>query len=198
VITLTNLQTNATREATSDARGHFAFAGLDAGDYLAEVRAVGFATQRMENLRLVPGEPIQRNFKLRIGVVRETIIISNASAPGDTAKTPGIEKPPMQPLEDNPSRALGQSLQAPVKLLNVHPIYPERLKNAGVGGSVTLEGQIATDGSLANLEVIPPANPDLAQAALEAVRQWHYAPTRLHGVPANTNITITIDFVPAH
>jgi TonB family protein len=197
VITLTDVQTNATREATSDARGHFAFAGLDAGDYLAEVRAMGFATQRMENLRILPGKPIQRNFKLRIGVVRETILISDASAQGDSAKTRRIESPPMVPAEDNPSRTLGQSLQAPVKLLNVNPIYPERLKNAGVGGSVTLEGQIATDGSLANLEIIPPANPDLAQAALEAVRQWRYAPTRLHGVPANTNITIMIDFVLA-
>ncbi len=193
-IPVTNAQTHAASGATSDARGHFAFQGLVAGDYLVEVRAMGFAMQRMENLRIVPREQIQRNFRLQIGLVREEIVVASGDIPGPG---PGMDNRPMEPVETNPSRARAQSLQAPLKLKDVHPVYPERLKNAGVQGSVTLEGQIATNGTVANLEVIPPANPDLAQAALEAVRQWRYAPTKLHGVPANTNITITVDFVSA-
>jgi outer membrane biosynthesis protein TonB len=34
----------------------------------------------------------------------------------------------------------------------------------------------------------------LARATLDAVRQWRYEPTRLHGVPVDVNIRITVDF----
>jgi periplasmic protein TonB len=81
-----------------------------------------------------------------------------------------------------------------VKLKDVKPEYSQHLHDAGIHGSVTLEGQINTDGTLINLEAVPPANPELVQAALEAVRQWRYTPTRLHGVATVTDMTITINF----
>jgi TonB family protein len=57
---------------------------------------------------------------------------------------------------------------------------------------VRLRAIIGTDGSVQQLEVVS-GNLILAQAAVAAVRQWHYEPTRLNGraVEVETNITVT-------
>jgi TonB family protein len=38
------------------------------------------------------------------------------------------------------------------------------------------------------------ANPELAKAAIEAVKQWRYEPTLLNGEPVEVATTITVHF----
>jgi protein TonB len=38
------------------------------------------------------------------------------------------------------------------------------------------------------------ANPELAKAAVDAVKQWHYEPTLLNGNPVEVATTIAVNF----
>jgi protein TonB len=58
---------------------------------------------------------------------------------------------------------------------------------------VELTGVIATDGRIRELRVVS-GNPFLAQAALDAVRQWIYEPTGLNGEPVEVVAPITVYF----
>jgi protein TonB len=76
----------------------------------------------------------------------------------------------------------------------VAPVYPADAKAAGVQGLVFLEAYIDTDGSVANLTVLRSPDDRLTQAALDAVSQWKYTPTRLNGAPVPVMMTVTVNF----
>jgi periplasmic protein TonB len=59
---------------------------------------------------------------------------------------------------------------------------------------VYLRAIISTDGTVRQLEVIS-GNQILANAALQAVRQWRYQPTRLNGEPVEVETLITVNFI---
>ncbi len=62
-------------------------------------------------------------------------------------------------------------------------------------GTVLLRGTIGQDGSLINLEPINKlVDPRLINAAMDAVRQWHYQPTLLNGKPVEVVTEIQINF----
>jgi TonB family protein len=179
-------QTATTQETSTDTRGYFEYVGLPAGDYRVEVAARGFAPSRAI-VRLEAGSLIQRNIRLQLGSVRETVTVAGGASA--TVEESSVV------AEAVVSRDRGEPLQPPVKVKDVRPAYPQRLVDAGIHGSVTLEGRIGADGVMTNVEVIPPANPELAEAALDAVRQWRFEPTRLHGVAVDTSINVTVDFL---
>jgi TonB family protein len=73
----------------------------------------------------------------------------------------------------------------------VDPIYPESLGRKGVHGDVVLQTIVAKDGSVDSVSVIS-GNPQLAPAAMDAVKQWKYE-TYVHGgvaVSFQTNVTV--------
>jgi TonB family protein len=77
----------------------------------------------------------------------------------------------------------------PVK--KVQAVYPSAAKKAGIQGTVVLRATIATDGSVSNLEVLSGA-PQLVKAALDAVRQWRYAPASM---VFTTDVTVAFALV---
>ena len=52
---------------------------------------------------------------------------------------------------------------------------------------------IGTDGSVQDVQVVS-GLPILAQAAMEAVKQWRYKPYLLNGAPVEIDSRITINF----
>ena len=76
----------------------------------------------------------------------------------------------------------------------VQPIYPQTARDAGVEGTVHMQGIIGADGTLIGLRVISSNDPDLGAAALEAVRQWRYRPTLLNGVPVEVITEIDVEY----
>ena len=76
----------------------------------------------------------------------------------------------------------------------VEPIYPVPARLAHISGDVRLHAIIGTDGSVRAIELIS-GKAILAQAAIAAVREWHYRPTLLNGqaVEVDTEITVTFD-----
>jgi protein TonB len=58
---------------------------------------------------------------------------------------------------------------------------------------VILEARIGVDGKVSHARVLRSV-PLLDQAALDAVMQWEYQPTRLNGQPVPIMITVTVRF----
>ena len=104
----------------------------------------------------------------------------------------GSNLPP--PPKEAPKRIrVGGQVQT-AKLVNkVQPIYPALAKQARIQGTVRLQAVIAKDGSIVELQVLS-GHPLLVQAALDAVRQWHYQPTLLNGDPVEVVTTIDVVF----
>jgi TonB family protein len=61
-------------------------------------------------------------------------------------------------------------------------------------GTVRLRAIIGKDGSVSELEVLS-GNPILVQAAVAAVREWRYRPTRLNNEAVEVETYITVTFV---
>jgi TonB family protein len=79
----------------------------------------------------------------------------------------------------------------PRKLLtHVTPKYPEYLKEHEIGGSVRMNVVVTPNGNVKT--VIPVGgNPILLNAAIDAVKQWKYAPAE-----TTDTFEVKLDFVP--
>ena len=78
-------------------------------------------------------------------------------------------------------------------LHDVPPQYPPEAGRARIEGTVVLMAVIGTDGSVKDVRV-ESGLPILAQAALDAVRQWRYKPYMVDGEPVEVDSRITINF----
>lgn len=90
---------------------------------------------------------------------------------------------------------VGGAVKPPRKIHDAKAVYPEAMKKAGITGDVELEVTIAKDGGIGNVHVLTTnVHPDLAVAAVDAVRQWKFEPTLLNGAPVEVMVTITVTF----
>ena len=96
------------------------------------------------------------------------------------------------PHPAGPVRA-GDLLVAPKKIVDVRPVYPAIARISRVQGTVVLEAVLDRAGRVSQVRVARSA-PLLDEAAMDAVRQWRYTPTVLHGQPVEVLMTITITF----
>jgi protein TonB len=103
--------------------------------------------------------------------------------------------PPLPPPTPAPAAPLrvGGGIAPPVKVHDAVPQYPAIAQAARVQGIVIIQATIGTDGTVVGAEVLRSV-PLLDQAALEAVRQWRYTPTRLNGEPVALVMTVTVHF----
>ena len=104
-----------------------------------------------------------------------------------------IAAPPREPPPVvEPVRVAGNVPQ-PRKTWNVIPEYPRLARLRGTQGTVILEVTVDRQGAVSNVSVLrSPEN--LGEAAVEAVRQWRYAPTILNGTPVSVIFTETVRF----
>ncbi len=76
---------------------------------------------------------------------------------------------------------------------DVVPQYPPEAGRARIEGTVVLMAVIRTDGSVKDVR-IESGLPILAQAAIDAVKQWRYKPYMINGEPVEVDSRITINF----
>ena len=76
---------------------------------------------------------------------------------------------------------------------DVAPKYPSEAGRARIEGTVVLLAVIGKDGSVEDVRVKSGLSV-LAQAAIEAVKQWRYRPYLLNGEPVEIDSHITINF----
>ena len=101
--------------------------------------------------------------------------------------------PPPPPRDQERRVRVGGAIARPERVHYVAPTYPAVARAAHIEGTVILEAVIGTDGSVQELRVLRPV-PFLSDAALEAVRQWLFTPTRLNGEPVPVVMTVTVTF----
>jgi TonB family protein len=167
--------------ATTDRNGRFAFAPVAAGTYTLGASIAGFKSLR-QDVDLTQTRDWNQPITLEVGNVQETISVSAPRAP-------------------TPSRTgsntvqIGGNIRAPRKLVDVKPIYPPAMRDAGVEGVVPMESVIGRDGTVISVRVVSASvHPELAKAAVEAVRQWRFDPTLLNGEPVEVLMTVTVRF----
>jgi len=193
-LTLTNARNQAKHEVSSDDGGRFEFVGLPPGDYVLEARFPGFKALKTD--LAVAGQNVHRNLALQIGSLRETVSVavsaSDPAAPPPSAPRAAL---PRRGTAGCTTASTGGNLVPPRKLKDVHPVYPRHLQGASrVAGVVTMDARIGPDGFVRHVEVLEPAHPDLAQSAVEAVRQWEFDSTLLNCVPVEVAMMVTVSF----
>jgi protein TonB len=88
---------------------------------------------------------------------------------------------------------VGGDIAPPKKIRDVRPEYPPIARDAGVTGVVIIEILIDAAGSVAEGRVLR-SIPLLDQAALDAVKDWRFAPVMLNGEPRAAIMTVTVNF----
>jgi len=75
-------------------------------------------------------------------------------------------------------------------------VYPPIALWRGITGRVGVAATIDERGRVAEARVVEPAHWLLNQSALNAVRQWEFAPTTSNGAPVPVTIVATVRFTP--
>ncbi|HUK23338.1 MAG TPA: TonB family protein [Terriglobales bacterium] len=81
----------------------------------------------------------------------------------------------------------------PVLEQQVPPVYPVLARSMRVEGPVVLDILIHEDGSVSIARKVS-GHPLLTQAAMDAVKRWHYRPAELNGKPTQVETRITVNF----
>jgi len=175
----------ATRKVTTDSEGRFTFADVASGQYTLGVEVAGFA-RLSQKMTLARDRDWTRAVTLQVGTVQEEIVV--------TERRP--DQPAPSKVATGPTRVrVGGLIRPPTKTKDVKPIYPPALRDAGVEGVVPLEATIGLDGTVQHLRVVSAqVHPDLAKAAMAAVRQWQFTPTLLNGQPTEVVMVVTVAF----
>ncbi|MGA2991597.1 MAG: TonB family protein [Candidatus Korobacteraceae bacterium] len=100
------------------------------------------------------------------------------------------QPPPPQKIRVSSGVAQGNLIH------DVRPQYPPLARQARIQGIVVLLAVIGKDGSVRDLHV-KSGSPLLAQAAMDAVKQWRYRPYLLNGQPVEVDTQININFTLA-
>jgi periplasmic protein TonB len=115
-----------------------------------------------------------------------------SNGPGFSEIGPTVVPPPPPPGTREPIR-LGGGIQAPHRVVNVTPVYPAAARLVRVEGFVIIEATIDERGNVARAQVLKSV-PLLDEAAVTAVRQWKFTPTRLNGIAVPIVMTVTVNF----
>lgn len=121
----------------------------------------------------------------------------NVAVPGNLTANPAggilggsISTPAPPPTSASVS---GAHIMQPQLLTAVRPLYPRLARESGVEGDVTLEATIDATGKVANIKVVS-GDVRLQQPAMDALRNWKYAPAKLDDKPVAMKTVVTIRF----
>jgi TonB family protein len=183
-IALQNTQ-EQTQQATSRADGRFTFPEIPPGKYVLSATLPGFRALKQE-FELKNARDWDRAITLQVGELQESITVQERRVTGPVG--------PSQPQMTKPIR-VGGNIRVPRKTLDVRPVYPKTMRDAGREAVVPIEAIIGTDGSVTSVRVLTAQiHPDFAIAAADAVRQWKFTPTLLNGGPVEVVMNVSIQF----
>jgi|GEM_PF-1086714 len=186
-VTIRNQESKVKQSVSTTQEGIYEFPAISAGQYDLEVAHRGFGFLRRAALDLKPDAALRLDVILEPGRVTQTVDV--------VAKSPHLATTQGKKAPRVPHRIrVGGDLQAANLISQVKPVYPEEAQEKGVEGTVLMNAVISMEGNVLSLEVINDPDPALAQAAVEAVKQWHYRPTLLNGDPIEVVTTITVNF----
>lgn len=173
------------QQATTRADGRFDFPQIGPGKYVLSAALPGFRALKQE-FELTNSNDWDRAITLQVGEVQETISVRERRVTGPVG--------PSQPQMPKPLR-VGGNIRVPTKTLDVKPVYPKSMRDAGREGVVPIEAIIGPDGAVTSVRVLTAqVHPDFAIAAADAVRQWKFTPTLLNGAPVEVVMKVSVEF----
>jgi TonB family protein len=120
-------------------------------------------------------------------------LLDSLDAPIETKYLrPGYVPPNGQAGKNTRLRVDGSAQQAKL-VRQTKLLHPPLAVRARIVGTVRLDAVIDRTGDIASL-VVMNGHPLLVPAAMEAVKQWHYSPTLLHGEAVEVATTIDVNF----
>jgi TonB family protein len=88
----------------------------------------------------------------------------------------------------------GSGIEPPRLLKEIRPDYTEDARQRGLEGDVLLEIVVRRDGSVADARVVAGLGGGLNERAIQAVRQWRFAPARRMGQPVDVVVEVAVEF----
>ena len=187
-VTVSDARRDVKHETKTDRNGRFELVGLPAGDYTVEMKLPGFRT--LHDIGTINGESLDRTWKMQVGELQETITVTSDDGAVTSSRQSGnaYAKPPNPVCAPGAANGLGGNIRPPRKVKDVRPGYP------GAAGNVELAATIGTDGSVTDVQVVKSDHPELAPAAIDAVRQWEFTSTLLNCVPIEVQMNVSVTF----
>lgn len=195
-MTLTDKQTSQSTTTITDPAGRFVFRDLPAGEYALAGTISGFSPIAA-SISLAPGAAMTPRFTIAVGTLSETITVLCGPAEFSLLRAlfPVLEarQAPTTPIR------VGGQIRVPKKIRDVRPICPAGVVTSDV--LVTLKGTIDETGEVTDValdDTEPGAAPpiELANIAMNAMRQWRFTPTQLNGQPIAVGMRVQVTFRP--
>ena len=88
----------------------------------------------------------------------------------------------------------GSGIEAPQLLREVKADYTEDARQRGISGDVVLEIVVRRDGTVGDVKILQGLGGGLNDRAVQAVRQWRFAPARRHGAAVDVIVEVAVEF----
>jgi TonB family protein len=88
----------------------------------------------------------------------------------------------------------GAGIEPPRLLREVKARYTDEARRQGIQGAVRLEIVVRRDGSVGSVQLVRGLGSGLDRMAIDAVRQWQFAPARRNGVPVDVIAEVSVQF----
>ena len=88
----------------------------------------------------------------------------------------------------------GSGIEPPRLLREVKADYTEDARQRGVAGDVVLEIVVRQDGSVGDVRILQGLGSGLNDRAVQAVRQWRFAPAHRQGTPVDVIVEVAVEF----
>ena len=144
--------------------------------------------------------------KNRVGVLEQTAADNDAHGPGagggagtgsgtglGQGTGPGVGPGSGGGIGGGPYRP-GSGIEAPRLLREVKADYTEEARQRGLSGEVVMEIIVRRDGSIGDVKILQGLGGGLNDRAVQAVRQWRFAPAQRQGVPVDVIVEVAVEF----
>jgi TonB family protein len=88
----------------------------------------------------------------------------------------------------------GSGVEPPRLLREVRADYTNEARLARIEGEIELEIVVRRDGSVGEIKIVCGLRGGLNERAVNAVRQWRFAPGRMKGVPVDVVVEVGVEF----
>jgi protein TonB len=93
---------------------------------------------------------------------------------------------------------LSQLDEQPVVKYRARPVYPERMRQVGISGEVTVDFIVDKNGNVRNATAIHSSQRDFEGSACAAVSKWTFMPGKKGGRPVFVHMQVPIVFTLSH
>lgn len=88
----------------------------------------------------------------------------------------------------------GSGIDPPRLLREVKGDYTEEARHRGISGEVVMEIVVRRDGSVGDVKILQALGSGLDERAVQAVRQWRFAPAQAQGAPVDVLVEVAMEF----